>query len=269
MPEEVKAKKQGGHEWCGCCSCLAALGVIPALLIAIAFLAISTFVQPLFNLVSCPVGLLSQFARTQNIQLPLINQNLPLYQTVAKTIGIPWELLAAIHYREHKLNTSSPNADGPMQISPNTWNNSIVPGIKRDYGITLTDRTDFEQALWGAAYYLKKGVGALTDQKDINGNYLVSENDLQRAMKFYNTGIDKDPGLWSYVMNNFSLEHVVGKLLHWITKNDANDGAFTVYSLLTHGAKNPDGTIAAIGDCITATPGGDAGGLAPPSSATE
>ena len=51
-------------------------------------------------------------------QLKLLNDNKPFYQRAAEKSGIPWKMLAAIHYRETKLKRECPpNGDGPYQIS--------------------------------------------------------------------------------------------------------------------------------------------------------
>lgn len=50
-------------------------------------------------------------------QKTLLSENKPFYQAAASTYGIPWQMLAAIHYRETKLSRSGPsNKNGPYQI---------------------------------------------------------------------------------------------------------------------------------------------------------
>ena len=55
-------------------------------------------------------------------QLTLLNSNRPFYQSAAQTYGIPWQMLAAIHYREYSLKKAGPsNGNGPYQISGKTY----------------------------------------------------------------------------------------------------------------------------------------------------
>ena len=48
--------------------------------------------------------------------LPLLNQNKHFYEATEQTTGVPWEILAAIHYREYKFNCANPNGHGPYEI---------------------------------------------------------------------------------------------------------------------------------------------------------
>lgn len=51
-------------------------------------------------------------------QLKAVSENKPFYKKAADTSGIPWELLAAIHYRETGFKRYGPsNGGGPYQIS--------------------------------------------------------------------------------------------------------------------------------------------------------
>ena len=55
-------------------------------------------------------------------QLTLLNSNIPFYQNAARLHDIPWQMLAAIHFREYKLVKGGPsNKMGPYQISGKTY----------------------------------------------------------------------------------------------------------------------------------------------------
>lgn len=45
-----------------------------------------------------------------------LQENKTFYQATERMYGVPWQMLAAIHYRENKLKRSGPNSDGPYQI---------------------------------------------------------------------------------------------------------------------------------------------------------
>lgn len=242
---------------------MGALGVIPALLIAIAFLAISTFIQPFFNLVKCPIGILSHFARAQHILLPLINRNLPIYQAAAQRFGLPWELLAAIHYREHTLSTD-PVPGGQMQFEPGTWQKYATDGNNDG----RADINNFADSVFSAANYLSK-LGAKSGD----------EESIKRSMLYYNRGTawpgyGSNYDIHSYTMNNFDEAH---KNMRWPSfdvpflggKQDTKDGAYTVYAFLVNALRGLGGTIVSVGDCVTSALEGDTGGLAPPAPSIE
>ncbi len=42
-------------------------------------------------------------------ELTLLNSNIPFYQSAAQTYDIPWQMLAAIHFREYKLKKEGPS----------------------------------------------------------------------------------------------------------------------------------------------------------------
>lgn len=49
-------------------------------------------------------------------QLDAIQENQHFYQSAADKVGIPWQMIAVIHLREHGLQRDGPNTDGPYQI---------------------------------------------------------------------------------------------------------------------------------------------------------
>lgn len=82
-------------------------------------------------------------------EVTLLNSNKPFYQAAAQTYGIPWQMLAAIHYREWRLRKSGPsNKNGPYQI----WGSTYKVG---DY----TD-AEFQAATNDAAQFIKGKAGS-------------------------------------------------------------------------------------------------------------
>ena len=55
-------------------------------------------------------------------QIKLLDGNKPFYQSAANKYGIPWQMLAAIHFREYVLKKAGPsNKNGPYQIVGKTY----------------------------------------------------------------------------------------------------------------------------------------------------
>ena len=81
-------------------------------------------------------------------QIALLNANKRFYQSAAATYGIPWQMIAAIHYRENSLLKSGPsNGHGPYQI----WKYSYPVGAYTD--------EQFQDATNTAAQFIKKKLG--------------------------------------------------------------------------------------------------------------
>lgn len=99
-------------------------------------------------------------------QLQLLNENKRFYQKAEQEVGIPWQVLAAIHFRENGLKRTGPsNGDGPYQI----WNSSYPVG-------PLTDQ-QFQTATNDAARFVKSKAGSV----DVN-----DDNEVKYAFFAYN-----------------------------------------------------------------------------------
>ena len=90
-----------------------------------------------------------------------IENYLDLYKSAASQYGIPWQVLAAVHYVESGASGSTDRssyagAQGPMQFMPGTW---------RAYGVDangdgVADATNVQDAVYGAANLLAAGGAA-------------------------------------------------------------------------------------------------------------
>ena len=99
-------------------------------------------------------------------QKAALNENKPFYQQAANAYGIPWQMLAAIHYRENKFSRSGPdNRNGPYQIS----------GTNYPVG-NYTD-AQFQAATNDAAQFIAKTAG--------NRDLSIREN-VKRTFYAYN-----------------------------------------------------------------------------------
>lgn len=116
---------------------------------------------------SAPVGDNKDYEGNQvftDDQWERVQEFKPLYEEAAKSAGIPWPMLAAVHVRESNLSRTNPNADGIFQILA-----LDVPS-----GHENTDAEFLEQAKM-AAEYLKTSMGDGT-----------SDDAVKRAFFSYN-----------------------------------------------------------------------------------
>lgn len=95
------------------------------------------------------------------------NANLMIYYQVQIETGIPWNMLAAIHYRENKFSRISQNSDGPYQVEGSTY----------QVGVALTDTQFLYATRQCANFLLAKGVGQLD---------LTKADNVKRAFYLYN-----------------------------------------------------------------------------------
>lgn len=101
-------------------------------------------------------------------QLAAVKQNQSIYQQAAQQAGIPWQLLAAIHYRETGLKRYNPgNGDGAYQIVKNTYPPSD----------TLTDAQFLQESI-DAANFIKASTSTLSAT--------ASDTTVKQAMFAYN-----------------------------------------------------------------------------------
>lgn len=108
-----------------------------------------------------------------NDQISRLNANKKFYQNAAATYGIPWQMIAAIHYREYGLRKAGPsNGNGPYQI----WGSSYPIG---DY----TD-AQFQDATNKAAAFIKGKLNGRDCSSDDNVKYgFFAYNGISAAYK--------------------------------------------------------------------------------------
>lgn len=90
-----------------------------------------------------------------------IENYIGLYKDASARYGVPWQILAAVHYVESGASGSTARssyagAQGPMQFMPGTW---------RAYGVDangdgVADATNVNDAIYGAANLLAAGGAA-------------------------------------------------------------------------------------------------------------
>ncbi len=116
-PEPVKVAVRGGFKglkyiFAWCCSCLSALFVLPFIILFLFFMAISGGSDPASG--SGPVICSPIDPTVNDAHVAQINANISTYKAVEILTGVPWEVLAAIHFKETGLDPSHPN---PFQIT--------------------------------------------------------------------------------------------------------------------------------------------------------
>lgn len=103
-------------------------------------------------------------------QMEAVRRWLPLYLEAEQKIGVPWALLAALHYRESNFGARTQRVGGPFQFDP-PLSGAAVRAYGARYGISdLTDpETDVRTGVLCAAAFLQgkvaaQGRSALTPQ---------------------------------------------------------------------------------------------------------
>lgn len=99
-------------------------------------------------------------------EIERLEANLSFYQKAQDSYNVPWQLLAALHYREYSLQKAGPsNGMGPYQI----WGSSYPKGSYSD--------TQFQTATDDAAKFVLGKVGNID---------LTLDSNVKRAFFFYN-----------------------------------------------------------------------------------
>jgi cell wall-associated NlpC family hydrolase len=162
---------------------------------------------------ACTSGKLTQ------ADLNKINANKSVYQAAAQKAGIPWEMLAAVHFRETHLSTthSNPFQHGSMQFS--------------SFQAAADDAATFVKTMAKWAY--NKNITTNPDDESVKYAFLAYNRG--KMYKAGGCGVDSSP----YVMNQFDDAH---KNMRWPAqpcepvstagKIDGPAGAFTVYAVL-------------------------------------
>lgn len=173
----------------------------------------------------------------------LIEQNRPIYEQAAQATKVPWQLLAAIHYRETGLSTSEPNI---FQITGyggagdllsqaiaagNFLQNSSVPSNLPGHQQPLQTSDNDSEEIKDTLYSYNGRAAAYAQQAQQLG---------------FNSATQPYEGS-PYVMNNYdAIHHNMGI----ITQNnggidgiDTRLGAYTVYALLGGGVGCTAGAV--------------------------
>lgn len=155
---------------------------------------------------------------------PAIDKLTEMYKKVANEAGIPWQVLAALHYREARNNPNSSVLSGEPIGTPNP-----------DSGVVTSSLEDSAKR---AAEHIKAMAKSVYG---VNLGTNPSDDDLKKAFLAYNRGSlyksagvgpDKSP----YVMNGYDDAHVGMSWVSGVDTVSGKDGnplgAFTIYKML-------------------------------------
>lgn len=106
-------------------------------------------------------------------QITLLNNQMRFYKIAGEKYNIPWQMIAAVHFRENSLQKSGPkNGNGPYQI----WGTSYKIGTYSD--------SEFQEATNDAAAFLLGKAGTLDLSVDNNVKYVFfAYNGIASAYK--------------------------------------------------------------------------------------
>ena len=200
-------------------------------------------------------------------QLQQIEHNKPIYEKIAEKYNFPWQLLAALHYREHNLAVSNPaNGEGVYQLTSLTNHGTNEYAFKPAGPIS---DEEFERQTDLAAQVIRGKIGQDTDLIENEGNIKrvmfmynwANPTYIQRAIDMGYKEEDAKNGEGSpYVMNMYDAERDpnsanVSKYWTGLIANlrgevvpDTRPGAFVVFQALGGGTDED-------GDAYCSTPG--------------
>ncbi len=172
-----------------------------------------------------------------NGQIRRIQALYSTYKEVQSHTQVPWQMIAAVHYRERGLRTGVSN---PFQFDPEPTYQTLLNW--------LTDYSDLTP--WQCEHYARQGVDDFTTAATTAGCFLQhkvlnkltlnpDDNLVKQAFWRYNGTVGHKPEDSSYVMNGFSDEYypmqTPGGTINGHRVEPTKDeeaGAFTVYKQL-------------------------------------
>lgn len=202
--------------------------------------------------VSVPSALptLSSVVPGTTLVIERVNQNIQAYKEAAREYNLPWQMLAAIHFREgsNERNDGVYNGHGICRID-----NDRDPARGRGTFYHCGNGPTFENDAKDAARHVIGKVTNLIRQGKIAAplDYDPSNNDsesIKWAFYGYNgTGYGPTYVNSPYVMNNWDRTGMIisGYLPGgaYVERPDTRDGAWKVYVLLVNATYRDDGTI--------------------------
>lgn len=110
-------------------------------------------------------------------QLQQVESNKPTYEKIATKYNLPWQLLAALHYREHNFAVDNPaNGEGMYQLTTLTNHGSNENAFKPAGPV---DQAEFERQTDLAAQVIRGKIGQDTD-------LMNNDDNVKRVMFMYN-----------------------------------------------------------------------------------
>ena len=183
------------------------------------------------------------FKGLDDAEIHLAQANLNDYRYAEELTGVPWAMLAGIHFREHGLHRDNPSGvpGGPFQFDPSPSEKVLAALMTRFIApnrLAQAERTAllkgsitlFESACVFAACWL---------QEKVQGQLKPDSPDeiIKTAFWGYNGKVNGSPDHSAYVMNGYDAAHYPMPLSgtiagRWVHIQDTRAGAFTVYRQL-------------------------------------
>ena len=182
-------------------------------------------------------------------QLAQIAKNRPIYEKAAKEQGFPWQILAALHYREHMLDNSNPNnGQGIYQLysytNAGTNDNAFLPagpvsdeeflrqtkitaGIVKGKEPGLTENPDSK--IVKRLFFKYNGVASIYKNQALDMGFTPEQADTGEGSPYVMSRADakRDSTKGGMTWNMYTSDgHSTGG------RNEVNFGAYVVYLAL-------------------------------------
>lgn len=163
-------------------------------------------------------------------------KNISLYKSVAQEFKIPWQALAAIHYREANCNPNQSSVSGEDLGTQNPDNKQVYTTLEESlkfsaahlkenakwvYSIELGENPSDEELGWSFLAYNRGRT--YRDGVSITGRFCGEE--------WINTHYDKSPYVVNFIDENHKNMHFNGCIDSDLTLADSRAGALTFYKL--------------------------------------
>lgn len=164
-------------------------------------------------------------------------KNIPLYKSVAQEAGLPWQALAAIHFREANCDPNKSSVSGEELGSRNPDDGNVYSTLEESlkataahlkgnaklvYNVELTENPDDASLGWAFLAYNRGRM--YRDGVSASGSSCGAE--------WKNTHYDKSPYVVNFIDENHKNMKWNGCIDSNMTHADARAGALTIYKLL-------------------------------------
>lgn len=177
--------------------------------------------------------------------LKRIVANKPIYEIAANKHGISWQMLAALHVREHSALNDDPNGEGPFQLHSLSRSNPDHPALK-----SLEAAADFAANALVNDY--SKRYKSHTKNESLGNLTASSPNELIAGTFWAYNGLVGTLDESSYTWNHLDAAHngpdqkgMPWPAAHSVSGVDSRDGVFAMYAFLRYGSVIDRDTIVA------------------------
>ena len=179
-----------------------------------------------------------------------IELNKPLYESVAKEAGIPWQMLASVHYREANCDPNKSSVSGEDLGTVNADTGQVYTTLEQSlkasaeklksllkavYGLEINENPNDETLGWSFLSYnrgfmYKNGIGCANDKC----------TETKPCPGQEGTYYDKSPYVVNFIDKDHRNMHWNGCIDHDFTNADSRPGALTLYKAIGGTSNAPD-----------------------------